>query len=328
MSATITWHQGGGLANSGSASDTQFFTDLKAMFDDKSGDANFKWEVASSNLGSTPRQITLKRKDASDGRILIVMWDSSAPTSHPALCNASINTGIPYIGYFPNGNVDTPSNLTSNSGTILGDDTDAVHLANAYYRSSMYNGSTDRFYYMDSEAGVFIWVQNPASTPSYWFGAGDLVVDAADDAYPCTMGSSSNGLGGWSSGFPIGWNSTVNGPNTTDQQSYSIVISHLVSTNKRFFSPIQYSSAFGSAGASTNLLRDNSVDKLFFVPIYLTPYGRGLGIQGKIRQMAVGPDASAPFESPNMSGPTVAAIVMSAYTSTITATPWVTNFKV
>lgn len=328
MSATLTWHQGGGLANSGSASDTQFFTDLKAMFDDKAADSDFKWEVASSNLGSTPRQITLKRKDASDGRILIVMWDSSAP-NNPSFANSTPNTGIPYIGYFPNGNVDTPSNLTSTSTPVMGDDTDSVMLANGYYRSSWYNGTTDRFYYMESDAGMVIWVQNPASSGGYWFAAGDLLVDENDDAFPTTMGSSSNSLSQWgTTSAAVGWNSTITGPNTTDQQSYAHINSHCGGTpNTKFFCPVTYN--FAATAPSTNMLRDNTNDKLYFLPIYVKPYGRGSGIVGKFRQLAVGPDASAPFESPNMTGPVVAAIVMDAYNGgAMNGRPWATNFKV
>lgn len=127
MSATLTWHASGPATKTGTTQ-AAFMTDIAAMVSANSGDSNFKWQVASSNDSSAPYYVVLKRKDASAGRVLFVAWTSTPAGFNTAILDQNPSTTAFYVAYFPAGNVDTPSNLTASSGTILGDDTGAVKV--------------------------------------------------------------------------------------------------------------------------------------------------------------------------------------------------------
>ena len=71
----------------------------------------------------------MKRKDGSAGRILIVIWTVAPGGNNAAILDTTPGVNVPYIAWFPSGNVDTPSNLLAASGTILGNDANCVKVA-------------------------------------------------------------------------------------------------------------------------------------------------------------------------------------------------------
>src|SRR5690606_6279257 len=148
----------------------------------KSGDATFSWEVASSNTATSPNYIVLRRKNLSAGRILLVVWTGAPAGNNSAILDGAPSINVLYGAWFPSGNVDTPSNLTASSGTVLGSVFGCTIVWAAMSISSIYGVSIRRFYFDSAEAVVFGF-QNPAAGAQvYMGGAGDLLVDAADNA--------------------------------------------------------------------------------------------------------------------------------------------------
>ncbi len=97
MSATLTWkYNGPSGALTGSTLAT-FMTDLKALVDSVSANPDYSWEVCSSSLVSTPFYVTLRRKDLSAGRVLVVGWGSAPAGNNAAILQTAPTANQVYI---------------------------------------------------------------------------------------------------------------------------------------------------------------------------------------------------------------------------------------
>jgi len=325
MSATLTWY-GSGLGTKTGTTATTLITDLVALVGTKSADANFKWQVASSSTAG-PLYIVLKRKDGSAGRILLVIWATS-----PAGNNVAILDGVPvtnslFTAYFPAGNVDTPSNLTASSGTILGDDTGVVKVGTGSALTTIYIANIQPFYF-DSAEAVLTGFGNPGGgTIIYMQGAGNLVVDSADNAYPAVLSFGTNTLNnfGTLASPALAWSATAQPAGSS--AAASIRTNYGVS-NRVYFAAWAPSGGWASSvvGAS-DIMTDTATNKVWFVPMQLLGQAKGEGFVLKLRQIAYGPGTVGPFTAYNTTGPVVAARQINSTTIGGNGYPWAVNFK-
>lgn len=325
MSATLTWHNSG-LGEKTGTTIGNLIDDLAALINSKAADPNFSWQVASSNSAATPFYLVLKRKNGSAGRVLIVSWSSLPAGNNPALLTAAPNTQTVYVSYFPNGNVDSPSNLTAASGTILGDDTGCNRVYSQYSINTIYTTGVQPFYF-DSAEAIFIGLQDPAAANIHGFGAGYLFVDDADNVYPGVIRPTTNASlqsfsGSLVSCFP--WTDTALTPSST--APYMAV--NYVDDDSTFFG------AYAPAGAwaahaidSTDILTDTANSKAWFVPYPILGRRKGEGTKLKLRQIGHGPGSTGPFAQYSINGPSVAAMQFCARTTGSNGAPWFTNFK-
>jgi hypothetical protein len=324
MSATLTWFNSGLGAKTGTT-DAALIDDLVALFNSKSGDANFSWQVASSNSATSPNYIVLKRKSGAAGRILLLNY-TSAPAGQPAnLFDQAPTVNNLYGSYFPAGNVDTPSNLTASSGTVLGNDTGAIKVWASAAVVSLYAANVQPFYFDSAEAVYFGW-QNPAAAQLYLAAAGFILVDQADQEYAAVMGfgtGSAAGFGGITP--PMTWAAAK--PNAGS--GTPCVRTNYGSTDR------VYAQAWAPNGAWTtqavgasDLLSDTTISRAYFLPFHLLGQIKGEGFVLKLRQIAIGPQTTGPFTPYNTTGPVVAARQFNGATAGGNGYPWLTNFKV
>ena len=257
MSATLTWSSSVAAAKTGPTMNA-LFDKLDTLITSKSGDATFFWQVASKSSASTPFYLVLKPKDGSAGRILLLCYTSAPAGSNSAIFDTAATTNVLYGAYFPAGNVDTPSNLTASSGTIMGDDTGAVKVWAQLSIAGIYGASVQAYYFDSAEAVVFAF-QNPAVGAGFLAGAGALVVDASDNAYSAV--------------FSLGYGSTANFGNQTAVMAHSVstinagtttpcVRTNYGASNRVYFQAWVPSSTWGAvAVSSTDILTDTSNSK-------------------------------------------------------------------
>ena len=324
MSATLTWASSGAATKTGTTINT-LLDDLDTLITSKSGDATFSWEVASKSSAATPFYLVLKPKDGSAGRILLLCYTSAPAGSNSAIFDAAATTNVLYGAYFPAGNVDTPSNLTASSGTILGDDTGAVKVWAQLSIASIY-GASIRAYYFDSAEAVVFAFQNPAVAAGFLAGAGALVVDASDNAYSAV--------------FSLGTGSIANFGNQTAVMAHSVstinastatpcVRTNYGASNRVYFQAWVPSSTWGAvAVSSTDILTDTANSKAWFVPMQMLGQVKGEGFVLKLRQIAIGPGTTSALVPYNTTGPAVAARQVNLLTTGGNGYPWMTNFKV
>lgn len=324
MSATLTWASSGAGTKTGTAIGNAF-ADLKTLIDSKSGDSTFFWEVGGSNTGSTPYYLLLRRKDGSDGRILIVSWSSAPAGNNAAILAQAPTTNQFYIAWFPNGNTATASNLTASSGTIAGDDSNCVKVAPGNTIGSGYAASAVWFYF-DSEEGMAFGTANPAGATAYFFAAGDLLIDAADAVYGCTMGAASgnaaNFAGSSASLFGYSVSNIVAGAVTPH------IRTNYGATDRQYFQAWMGNIWTAQAIGSGDILSDTSNARVYFVPVLLVANQvKGGGFQLKLRQIAIGPATTGPLTPYNTTGPIVQARQFNLTTIGGVGWPWFTNFK-
>lgn len=324
MSATLSFASSGLGAKTGTTSAT-LIADLVTLITSKSGDANFKWEVASSNSVTSPLYIVLKRKDGSAGRILLTIWTSAPAGNNAAILDQAPSTNNLYGAYFPAGNVDTPSNLAASSGTIMGDDTGAVKVWASMTVSTIYGASIQPFYF-DSDEGCYFAFQNPAAAAIYMSGAGALIVDAADNAYDCVVGFGTSSLAtfGGSLNTIMQWSSAtaLAGGNT------ACVRTNYGASNRTYFIGLVPAGTWASSAVSaTDIMTDTSNSRAYFVPVQLLGQVKGGGFELKLRQLGLGPGTVGALTVYNTTGPVVAARQVNAATSGGNGYPWLVNFK-
>lgn len=329
MSATLTWQSSGLGVKTGTARDN-YFDDLNTLVGSFGSDSNYRWQVASFSLAGNPRYLTLKRKDGSAGRILILGYTAAPAGANTTLFDVaagSVLTTTAYVAWFPAGNVDTPSNLAAASGTILGSDTGAVKVGALNVFSTSYAASVQHFY-MESQEGIWFFTQNPANTTISGMAAGDLVVDAADVAYGCTIAVGAVSLGLWGTGTSV---IPHNGTGISAGASGSVVRTNHGASNRGYYHAFTPTGAAGTWASvvvsSTDILTDAPNNKAWFVPVELLSAAKGEGFVLKHRQMAWGPAVTGAFSVYNTTGPVVAARNCSATTIGGVGFPWLTNFK-
>lgn len=151
MSATLTWYNSG-LGTKTGTTVAALINDIVSLVNSYSGDANFSWQVASSSTAASPNYVVLKRKDGSAGRILLVIWTSAPAGNNAAILDQAPSSNSLYGAWFPSGNVDTPSNLTASSGTILGNDSGCTKVWAPMVVGAVYAASFQPFYFDSAEA--------------------------------------------------------------------------------------------------------------------------------------------------------------------------------
>lgn len=324
MSATLTWFSSGLGTKTGTTA-ILWLTDLKTLIDSKSGDSNFKWEVQASNLGSSPYYLWIRRKDASNGRILVVHYGSAPAGNNAAIFDTAPGTTNVHFAWFPNGSAASPSNLTASSGTISGDDTNCVKAASTAVATPYGTGLQP--YYFDCNEGIVFCTGSPTAATGYWFGAGDLVVDGADNAYGCTFASAQTHASfGTASG--TGWADWISTA-TLSGAAGSYLKTNYGSTNRCFFSAYKPSGAWATQTVGPNdILTDTANLKSWFVPFYLVATQvKGGGFPIKLRQIALGPVTVGAFSVYQTTGPVVQARAMCSGSTGSSGSPWMTNFK-
>ena len=322
--ATLTWHVSALGTKTGTAIGN-FFADFNTLITSNSGDANFKWVVASANTGSTPYTIVLKRKDASAGRILLVSWSSAPAANNVAILDTSPTTTQTYVAWFPAGNVDSPSNLTAASGTILGDDTGAVKCASIGSLASFYAASFQPFY-AENEEGVLFCTGHAGALTTYFAGAGNLVVNMSDTEYGCTIGGGGTTLDNFSTSTStvLAWTATavLAGATTTHvRTNYGV-------ENTAYFIALRANAWGAEAQGATDIRSYSATNSVWFIPVMLASQIKGGGFPLKLRQIGWGPPTINAFQAYNTTGPVTAAIQLCAATAGQNSGCWVTNFEI
>lgn len=321
-SATLTWFNSG-LGTKTGTGITNVLADLVTLINSKSGDANFSWTVASSNTATSPYYVVMKRKDASAGRILLLGFGSAPAGNNAAILDQAPATGVLYGAYFPAGNVDSPSNLTAASGTIMGDDTGAVKVWAQMPVGSTYGANVQPFYFDSSEAVLFGF-QNPAVAAGFMAGAGKLLVDGNDNAYDAVFSLATTATNNFGGAGVLGWQTTKPNAGSGTQ----CIRTNYGSSDRVYFAAWVPSATWAaSAPSSTDILTDTSAAKAWFVTMQLLGQTKGEGFVLKLRQIGYGSGTTGAFTPYNITGPSVAARQFNAATAGGNAYPWITNFK-
>jgi hypothetical protein len=327
MSATLQWFSSGVGVKTGTAR-ANFIDDLATLFNANLSDSNFSWRVASWSTAANPNYLVLKRKNGSAGRILIVAYTAAPAGANTTLFDVSagsISIAGPYVAWFPSGNVDTPSNLTAASGTILGSDTGAVKVSAGGVFSSTYAAGLLHFYFDSAEAVWFC--QQVASSPNvFMFGAGDLVVDAADNAYGATIGFIGTSLANWGGGSVMTFTTGTLQAGATATNS---VRTNYGASNRVYFHAWQATGVWANAAvSSTDILTDTAANRAYFAPMQLLGQTKGEGFVLKHRQLAFGPGTLGPLQFYQTTGPVVQARQINTATVGGNGYPWLVNFKI
>lgn len=330
MSATLTWREAGPHGSQTAASTIGMLTDLKALIDSNAADPNYLWEVCSSSLVTTPIYLTLRRKDLSDGRILIIGWTSAPAGNNVNILDTSPAIAAVYMCYFPSGNVSTPSNLTAASGTVMGNDTNCVKATCISSNIGITYQAGFRVAYVESAEAFYVFTQSTAGASSvYGGGAGEILVDGNDNVYGGVIGC---GAGTWTSlaaftSNMMPWSSAVINAGATG----ACVRTNYASANRNMFLAYIPSSNWNAQtfGATADCTVDAAAGKVFFYGMPLL--GNNAAKNGpavKLRQLAWGPGVTAAWQAINASGPVRMALA-TCHTgpSSVSHMPWFTNFK-
>jgi len=324
MSATLTWFSSG-LGTKTGTTIAALITDMAALVNTKLADPNFSWQVASSSIAGNPHWLVLKPKSGAPGRILYIIWTVSPAGNNSAILDLTPTTLNLYACYFPNGNTDTPSNLLAASGTIMGNDTNAVKVTFGVAVSTFYIASWVPFYF-DCAEGVFFGFSNPAGGTTHSVGVGELLVDGADNAYGAVISfgsTNSNTFGSNTSVLP--WVGTVQQAGAGNQALFR---TNYGSPNRAYFMAWAPSAAWASqAVSSTDILTNTALNRVWFVPVQVLGQTKGEGFALKLRQIAFGPGVVMPFSQYQASGPVVRAICFNPLNIGGNGAPWFTNFK-
>jgi len=296
---------------------------MATLVTSKAADANFKWEVASSNSSTTPLYLVLKRKNASAGRILYVVWTSTPAANNAAILDATPTLNALFCAFFPSGNVDTPSNLAAASGTIMGVDTAAVEVSAAASVSTIYAASTQPFYFDSTEAVAFFF-QNPGSSAIYLTAAGYILVDAADAEYAGVLSTGQTILA-THAGIPA-WVSTTL---LAGSSAAPTIRTNYGAANRTYFCAYAASGLWANQGVgAADVLTDTAATKAYFAPVQLLGQTKGEGFALKLRQMAQGPGVTVAFSAYSTTGPVIAARAANCQTAGGNGILWMTNFKI
>jgi hypothetical protein len=240
------------------------------------------------------------------------------------LLETSPTTTHVYIAWHPAGNVDTPSNLTSSSGAVLGDDTGATRVVSIGVLSNIYGANMLPFVW-DSEEAVWLTFQNPASAVFSGCGAGKIFVDKDDNEYDGVFGhgngGSLDGLGSSSPPTPYTTSSTLAGSTTPHARA------NKGATVRPYFTAYART-GWATQPIASSVLYDGATSKAWFDAVLMIPNEKGVGPDLKLRQVAVGPPTVASFSVFNTASLTPAAISAQGNSGSNSGNPWFTNFKV
>jgi hypothetical protein len=326
MSATLTWASSGLATKTGTTINT-LLDDLDTLVTSKAGDATFFWQKASKSSAATPFYLVLKPKDGSAGRILLLCYTSAPAGSNTAIFDTAAATNVLFCAFFPAGNVDTPSNLTASSGTILGDDTGVVKCGPAMNISAIYAASVQVFYFDSAEAMAFGF-QNPAAAGAGFVAAGKIIVDSSDVAYSAVMSFGTSLSSSFGASASPAMPFSVSTLNAGAAAAAGYLRTNYGSSNRLYFQAWMPSAVWGNvAVSSTDILTDTSNSKAWFVPVQLLGQVKGEGFVIKLRQIAMGPGTTGALAPYNTTGPVVVARQANVLTTGGNAYPWMVNFK-
>lgn len=323
MSATLTWYNSGLGTKTGTAI-ANAIDDLDTLVLSKAADSNFSWEKAGKSSAGTPYWYLIKPKGGGVGRIAIICWTSAPAGNNAAILDIAPTTNQFYIVWFPNGNVDTLSNLTASSGTICGDDTNCVKCTSIGALSSIYTTSF-QWYYFDSAEAVVFGTGHTGTTTMYWGGAGLLLVDSADVAYGATIGGTVSG-----SGFATGSWGVYNVSGTSAGSTTGAIRTNYGAANRSYY-PQFITNGWGNVAynGTGDILSNTSLSQIYFAPMpIITQSAKGVGPQLKMRQIAYGPGSSGSFTTYNVTGPVVGARNWCPSTTAQAGCPWFINQKI
>lgn len=326
MSSTLSWAHSGLGAKTGTTV-AALIADIVSLVNSKSGDAAFKWQVASSTTASSPNYVVLKPKAGGAGRILLAVWTSAPAGNNAAILDEAPTTNALYGAWFPAGNVDTPSNLTASSGTILGDDTGCVKVWARMAVATIYGASFQPFYF-DSDEAVIFGFQNPEAGACYGAGAGALLVDTADDAYGAVVGFGGGSLAQFgtasATGMPLWATAKPNAGTST-----ACIRTNYGSADRVYFYAFTPSGAWAARGVdASDVLTDTTNADAYFAPVALLGQTKGEGPVLKLRQIAWGPGTLGAFTVYNETGPVEKARQFNAATTGGNGYPWMVSKKV
>lgn len=323
MSATLTWNISGNGVKTGTAI-ADYINNLETLIGTKAGDATFFWEVAGKNVAATPYWLLLRRKDASAGRIAILHYTSAPAAVQPVLFDQTPSTTYNFIAWFPSGTGTTLSNLTAATGTVCGDDTGAVKASTLGALSSHY-GALYVPFYVDCKEGMCFGAANPAVAATGMFGAGDLLVDAADVAYGCTFGMGEVSTFGSSAGNVLPWQIAP----LNSGQTQPTIKTNYGSANRNYWTAWKVTGAFGASAVGANdLLSDSGANKRWYIAVQLLGQTKGEGFVLKFRQFGYGSGSVGPFDKLYTTGPVLKAMQFCNQTSGGNGFPWFLNFKI
>lgn len=328
MSALVTWASSGNGAKTGTTLAT-YITDLVALVNSYSANAAFFWQIASSSTAGNPNYIVLKRKSGSAGRILIPVYTGAPAGINPTLFEVTPALNQIHIAYFPAGNVDTPSNLTAASGTVLGNDTGAVISATGPTIAAAYAALLQVFYFDHAEGMIFAFGNPAAATgPIGLHGAGFHLVDGSDNEYAATFSTLALALADFGSTTAyMTW--AASGPSAGANTGAPVIRTNYGSAGRRYFVSRKPNGTWADAVVGpTDILTDTALNKAWFPRVPLLGQVKGEGEVLKLRQIAMGPGTVGPFTPYQQTGPVVKAIQVNNATVGGTGFPWVTNFKV
>lgn len=328
MSATLTWFSSGMGTKTGTGN-ANIIADMATLVASKSGDANFKWEVASSNTSTNPFYLVLKRKDGSAGRILHLIYTSTPAGFNPALwLGFSVeDNNFMYTFWHPNATTDTPANLTASSGAVLGNDTGATGFGFEQSVASIYAANLAPFYF-DSAEGICWGFGNPAASTSnypYFVAAGDLLVDASDVAYGCVASHGNQQVSAHNNASQ--WSFKATGNLDTPTSSNGFIRSNY-GGNKKFYQGSLPSGWASQVAGTSDPLTDTTNQRAYFAPVQLMSNTKGEGFVLKLRQIAHGPASTSDFQTYQTTGPVVVARQVNCNTGGLTGALWVTNIKI
>lgn len=245
------------------------------------------WQVAASSIAvSGVNYLTLKRRDGSAGRIMIFGCTATAPNVN-AVSDASALMTVLYCGYAmsPTGSAaDTPD------APIATFTTDQPYLYWMRGCQASMNSSDYRYIsYIESSAGILFMLRSGSDNTSLEsFGAGDLLVDLADNPRPCSFGYS--GTVAYNAAFDINVSTAglLPAPNVGGYFEAG-----LTQRNATQWVSVNCYRAAGPLGLTTDSDRLYSEDlsQRYYLPIMVFKRSSGVnarGIAGRMRQIAFG----------------------------------------
>jgi hypothetical protein len=307
--STLTWstqHGDSALQSTFSTTSQGAIQLINAYLTTLQGFSDFPWEVCSFEGTTAPWFVTLKRKNATPGRIVFVGVTTAPNTTYNPQFG-TISWGVSGIraAYFRDATSDTPANILATSGDVFTNPTNPSGMSPNLTMSS----GTSYLTGWGCDAGIALRY-GPSTSPSGLFLVGDFLEDNAGELGPSvSFMSSSASL------------ETMNpsaSPSVNNSGGFSLVSGQNVFFGNGFVQQVSLSSN----------LRDNATKRAWFLPrgvcSYQLPFGEMT--KYKIRQVAFGPTPIAANETLVDTGAVLKAVSTAA--TTTTGFPWLTNDKV
>lgn len=265
-----------------------------------------RWEVASvDSVGASP-YIVMKPVSGAPGRLLFHAFSSVAGLNpnfrNPAVASMVANTG--YVGFWPNGNTDTPP-APASSGAIFGDDTGTTYLSSTTHTTSIAHIAID-----DTEETIlFGYMAALAGNTAAWQLFGNAMQDSAGNAKGCVL--SGNGQ------FTLSFGTSVAVPNPN-------VANCIAEGGATCLSGANYNSTIYP------YVRDLSVPDIVFLPgmIHVINGPRVDTINHRLRQIGFSGAALAVGETIMVSspgGPVPVAFTQQRYAVNQAGSAWLLN---